>query len=483
MSMEHFDVVVIGAGVVGAAVARELSLYELRVCVLEQEEDVCSGTSKANSGIIHSGYDAAPGTKKAYYNVLGAQMLPELSRQLDFEFEQRGSLLVCFEAERLGELEALRERGVKNGVSGLRILPPEELYQLEPNIAPGAVGALFAPTAGIVCPFGMTIALAENAEDNGARFFFEQCVSGIERSQEGYRITTRQGQRFCAPCVVNAAGVFADRIHQQVSQTPMHITPRRGEYILLDKQAGRHVSHTVFCLPGAMGKGVLVTPTVHGNLLTGPTAQDMNDKADTATTAQGMDEVRKKAAQSVQGLPFSLAITSFSGLRAHEDGGDFIVGQAPDSPGFFEAAGMESPGLTSAPAVGKALAQEIAVYLGASLKESPILTRKAPVRLANLAPSEREAFLREHPDYAKIVCRCEQVSEGEIKAAIHRTLGAVSLDGLKRRVRPGMGRCQGGFCLPRTLELLAQELHIPLCEVRKHRTGSQPVMAQPEEGV
>lgn len=480
--MERYDVIVIGAGVVGAAIARELSLYELRVCVLEQEEDVCSGTSKANSGIIHAGYDAVPGTKKAYYNVRGAQRLPELSRRLDFEFEQRGSLLVCFDPQRLDELEALQTRGLENGVSGLRILSPEELYALEPNIAPGAVGALFAPTAGIVCPFGMTIAFAENAADNGAQFFFEQSVRTVERSPEGYRVTTHRGETFCAPCVVNAAGVFADTIHQQVSAVPMHITPRRGEYLLLDKQAGGHVSHTVFCLPGAMGKGVLVTPTVHGNLLVGPTAQDVDDKTDTATTSSAMAEVRQKAGQSVQELAFSLTITSFAGLRAHEDGGDFIIGQAPDAPGFFEAAGIESPGLTSAPAIGEALAQQIAAYLGAVPKAAPVTTRTEPVRLSRLAPEQQEAFVRSHPDYAKIVCRCEQVSEGEIKAAIHRTLGAVSLDGLKRRVRPGMGRCQGGFCLPRTMEILAQERGIPLHEVCKNRAGSQPVLRRAEKG-
>ena len=476
-----YDVIIIGAGVSGSAIARECSRFPLKIAVLEKCEDVCCGTSKANSAIIHAGYDAKEGTLMAKLNVEGNLMMDELAKDLDIPFRRIGSFVVCTDEENRDQLTTLYNRGITNGVPGLRIVERDELKEMEPNISDEAVAALYAPSAGIVCPFELNLAMAENAAENGVEFYFDSPVEAIQKVDDHYEIQT-PNQTFHSKYVVNAAGVYADVIHNMVSADKMEIIPRKGEYYLLDKSAGKHVSHTIFQLPTKMGKVVLVTPTVHGNMLVGPTSMDIDNKEGINTTRKGLDEVAMKSSITVKNLPMRDVITSFAGLRAHEDGGDFIIGQAPDAPGFFEAAGIESPGLTSAPAIGEALAQQIAAYLGAVPKAAPVTTRTGPVRLSHLAPEQQEAFVRSHPDYAKIVCRCEQVSEGEIKAAIHRTLGAVSLDGLKRRVRPGMGRCQGGFCLPRTMEILAQERGIPLHEVCKNRAGSQPVLRRAEKG-
>lgn len=471
MKEKKFDVVVIGAGVVGCAVARELSRYSLKTCVVEREEDVCSGTSKANSAIVHAGYDAQPGSLKARFNIEGNRMMEKLSKELDFDFKRNGSLVLCFSQEDVPALQELYRKGVENGVKELQILTAEEIQKLEPNISSQAVAALYAPTGGIVCPFGLTIALAENACDNGTEFLFNTNVKEIRRKEGGYELLA-EGLRLEAACVVNAAGVYADVFHNMVSEKKIHITPRKGEYCLLDKEAGNHVSHTIFQLPGRLGKGVLVTPTVHGNLLTGPTAGDIEDKEATATTADGLAEVMEKAGLSVKDIPFRLVITSFCGLRAHEDGDDFVIGEAEDAPGFFDAAGIESPGLTSAPAIGVYLAGLVAEKTKAEKKENWNGTRKGILRPEKLSKEERAALIKERPEYGTIICRCEGVSEGEIIDAVSRTLGAVSLDGIKRRVRQGMGRCQAGFCTPRTMEILARERKVKLEDICKNAAGS-----------
>ena len=452
----NFDAVVIGGGVTGCAVARELSRYELHIALVEREEDVCSGTSKANSAIVHAGHDAVPGSVKARFNVEGNQMMGELAKDLDFEFERNGSLILCFAEEDRPALQELYDKGIKNGVPDLKIITGDEARTMEPNVSDAVVAALYAPTGGIVCPFGLTIALAENACDNGVEFLFNTKVDNVVKTETGYDLQTGDGV-IHTTYVINAAGVYADEIHNMVSGRKLHITPRKGDYCLLDKEAGNHVHHTIFQLPGKLGKGILVTPTIHGNLLTGPTAKNIEDKESTATTALELAEIMEKGSVSVKNVPFRQVITSFSGLRAHEDGDDFIVGEAEDAPGFFDAAGIESPGLTSAPAIGVYLAEEVAKKAGAAKKADWNKTRKGFVRPEKMTMEERAALIKEHPEYGTIICRCEGVSEGEIIDAINRTLGAVSLDGIKRRVRQGMGRCQAGFCTPRTMEILARE--------------------------
>ncbi len=380
-----------------------LSRFRLKLCVLEKEEDVCCGTSKANSAIVHAGYDAAEGTMKARLNVRGNEKMGELAEELSVPFRRNGSLVLCMEEERYGELERLYQRGLENGVKDLRLLNREEVLAMEPNLADevyaalyaptagivcpfeltialaenaaenGALNreevlamepnladevyaALYAPTAGIVCPFELTIALAENAAENGAEFYFHTEVKQIRKAEEGWILETSSGT-FCSRCIVNAAGVYADVFHNMVSKEKIHITPRKGEYCLFDKSAGDYVKRTVFALPGKTGKGVLITPTIHGNLLIGPTAEDIEDKEGTNTTAEGLEQVLSRASAMGKELPLRQTITSFAGLRAHEDGKEFIIGEVKDADGFFDCAGIESPGLASSPAIGELIAE------------------------------------------------------------------------------------------------------------------------------
>lgn len=468
-----YDVIIIGAGVAGAASARELSRYKVNALVIEKEEDVCCGTSKANSAIVHAGYDAAEGSLMAKLNVEGNRLIPQLAKELDFPFNPCGSFVVCLHEEDMPGLQALYDRGVKNGVEGLEIITDKaRLQEMEPNLAEETVAVLYAPTAGIVCPFNMNIAFAENAYTNGVEFRFDTEVENIRKIEGGWALDTSQGT-YETRYVVNAAGVYADRFHNMVSEKKIHITPRRGDYCLLDKSAGAHVKHTIFALPGKYGKGVLVSPTVHGNLIVGPTAIDIEDKDSTATTREGLDELIQKASMNVKELPMRQVITSFAGLRAHEDHHEFIIEELADAPGFVDCAGIESPGLTSCPAIGKMVAGILQQSMG--LEPNPEFdgSRKGILNPEHLSKEERVALIRENPAYGNIICRCEMVTEGEILDAIHRPLGARSLDAVKRRTRAGMGRCQAGFCSPRTMEILHRECGIPMTELTKSGGASK----------
>ena len=470
-----YDIVIIGAGVSGAASARELSRYQAKICVLEKEEDVCCGTSKANSAIVHAGYDAAAGSMKAKLNVRGNELMGELARDLDFPFDRRGSLVLCLSEDDMPRLQTLYDRGVANGVKDMRILQREEVLQMEPNVTDSVCAALYAPTAGIVCPFGLNIALAENAYENGVEFKFDTEVTEIKKLDEGYELLTSQGV-FKARCVVNAAGVYADRFHNMVSADKIHITARRGEYCLLDKEAGNHVGRTIFALPSKLGKGVLVTPTIHGNLLVGPTAVDVENKEGVNTTAEGLAQLLEKAGMSVKNIPVRQVITSFAGLRAREDGDDFIIGEAEGADGFIDCAGIESPGIASCPAIGEMVAEILCQKMDLQKKDNFIPTRKGILNPSTLSIEERNALIKENPAYGNIICRCEMVTEGEIIDAIRRPLGAKSLDGVKRRTRAGMGRCQSGFCSPRTMEILARERDMSMFDITKSGGRSQIVV-------
>ncbi len=461
-----YDVIVIGAGVSGSATARELSRYDLKVGVLEKEEDVCCGTSKANSGIVHAGFDARPGSLMAKMNVRGNQMMEQLAEDLDIPFERNGSLVLCFAKDEMERLEKLKKQGEENGVKRLQILSGEEVRRMEPDLSKEVYAALYAPTGGIVCPFELNLALAENACQNGAEFYFDTAVEQIEKTEGGYRIHAGE-KTYETRCVVNAAGVYADVFHNMVSEKKIRITPRKGEYYLLDKKAGTTVHHTIFQIPGAYGKGVLVTPTTHGNLLVGPTAVDIEEKEGTNTTKTGLDEVAQKAVRSVPNLPLRQVITSFAGLRAHEDGHEFIIREVEDAEGFFDCAGIESPGLTSAPAIGELVAELVTGYLCAKKKQHFEEKRKGLVNPKNLSREAYQELIRENPAYGNVICRCETVTEGEIVEAIHRLIPAKSLDGVKRRTRAGMGRCQAGFCSPKTMEILAREWKVPMETITK----------------
>ena len=476
-----YDIIIVGAGVIGCAVARELSKYNARILVIEKNEDVCAGTSKANSAIVHSGYDAKNGTLKARFNVEGNRMMEAVCRELDVPFKRIGSLTVCTDADRIGELDHLRERGERNGVEGLCVLSREELLEIEPNIGDEVVAALSAPTAGIVCPFKLTIAYAENAAVNGAEFLFDTKVKNIFSENGIWHIVT-DNEEYTAAAVVNAAGVYSDVFNNMVSEKKLHITPRRGDYILLDRAAEGHVKHTVFQLPTAYGKGVLVTPTVHGNTIIGPSAIDIDDRESTATTAEGIDSVIARSALSVKNLPTRQVITSFAGLRAHGDRHDFVLGEADDAENFFNCAAIESPGLSAAPAIGVYIAGLIQKKLDLSDKKDFIAERRDILDPKKLSIEERNELIKREPAYGTIVCRCESVTEGEILDAIRRPVGARSLDGVKRRTRAGMGRCQAGFCSPKVMEILRRELGVDLREVTKSGGNSYIVNARTKDG-
>ena len=458
MDQNLFDVCIVGGGVIGCAIARELSRYHASVVLLEKCADVAEGTTKANSAIVHAGYDAKPGSEKARTNVAGNRMFADWCRELAVPYKQNTSLVLAFSEDGVTGLRELKKRGEQNGVSGLHILNRRQLLEREPNIGPAAYAALLAETGGICCPYELTAALADHAVINGVELRLNCRVETITRQQH-FVIKTSKGV-VESRLLINAAGVYADEINNQLSGYTFNITPRRGEYWLLDKAVSDVFSATIFQLPTAMGKGILVSPTVDGTMILGPTAEDLKDKEDVRTTRAKLDEILKVASLSWADIPRNQFITSFSGLRAHADANDFILGQSPDCPGLINAAGIESPGLTAAPAIGKELAELAASLIGASKKSDfkPPWQKARPFR--EMTREERNQAIKENPEYGRIICRCEQVTEAEIRDAIRRPAGATTLDGIKRRTRAGMGRCQGGFCTPRVLAILSQELHV-----------------------
>lgn len=475
----NYDIIVIGAGIIGSSIARELSKYNAKIALIEKDEDVCTGTSKANSAIIHAGFDAKPGTLMAKMNAKGNEMMTKLSKELDIPLNRCGAMVLCFDEESLPKLDELYNRGVENGVPNLKVLTKEEALALEPNLSDEVCGALYAPTSAVVCPFEMTLAFAENANVNGTDFYFENEVKNIEQIEDFYKITTSKNT-FTTKAVVNCAGVYGDILHNMVCDDKLEIVPRKGEYVLCDKSVASIVNTTLFQLPTALGKGILVSPTVHGNLILGPTALDTGDKEDISTSADGLNIVLSKAALSVKNLPTRQAITSFSGLRAHTEKEDFTLSE--NGQGFFDAIGIESPGLSSAPAIAQYMANMVVKYMNLSEKENFIATRKGIIKANELDFEARANLIKSEPSYGQIVCRCEMVSEGEIIDAITRPLGAKTLDGIKRRTRAGMGRCQAGFCAPKVMEIISTVLNMPYEEIRKNNENSYLVISKTSKG-
>lgn len=458
------DVVIIGAGVVGGAVARKLSSYKLSVTIVEKCSDVAMGATRANSAIVHAGFDAKEGSLKALLNVRGSKMMKQYTDELGVKYKNNGSLVVGFSDEDKKTLEGLLERGNKNGVEGLRVLNREEVLAIEPNVGDAVTCALHAPTGAIVCPYELCMASIGNAMDNGAELKLNFEVKKIEKIDGGYRVSS-DNDTVEAKYVINCAGVYSDEVAALVGDVDFSVFPRRGEYMLLDKECGSLVSHTIFRCPSAMGKGILVSPTVDGNLLLGPTAENIEDKEDRSTTAKGMASVRMQAGEQVKGINFGKVITSFTGLRSVGSTGDFII---TERDGFINCAGIESPGLSSAPAIAEYVA-ELMEKSGAVLVPNPDFNpiRKPAHYFRELSLEEKNEIIARDPAYAHIICRCEMVSEGEIVEAIRQNPKPRDLDAVKRRTRSGMGRCQGGFCSPYIVEILARELGIDYTEVTK----------------
>ena len=465
------DVIVIGAGVMGAAVSRELSKYKLNIMVLDKENDVSNGTSKANSAIVHAGYDAKEGTLMAKYNVLGAGMYESLCKEIGAPYKNVGSYVLAFSEEERKHIEKLYQRGLTNGVPQMEILEKDEILRREPNINKNVVAALYAGSAGIVGPWEFTIKLLENAALNGTEVLVDAEVSNIEKLQDGYKVILKDGRTFETKAVINAAGVYADKINDMVSKNHFDIHPRIGEYYVLDKVQGKLTNSVLFQCPTIMGKGVLVTKTVHGNIMVGPTAEDVESRDYVGTTAHGLDDIRRQAEKTISGINYRDSIRNFTGIRAESSTGDFIIGEVSDAPNFFNIAGTKSPGLSSAPAIGVDVAKMVVEKLGAVKKED-FKQNKPQIHFIELSPEEKAEVIKKDPRYGRIICRCESITEGEIVDVIHRMVGARTVDGVKKRCRPGTGRCQGGFCGPRVQEILARELGKELNEIVLDKKGA-----------
>lgn len=473
------DVVIVGGGVCGCSLLYELSRYKLSAVLVEKENDVSVGTTKANSAIVHAGYDPHPGTKMARYNVEGNALVKELCEKLDIPYQQIGSLVLAFDADQDALVRELFDRGTQNGVPGMKVLSAEEVREMEPNVSPEVTSALYAPSAGIVSPWELAIALAETAVKNGARVELNSEVTAIQPIDGGFRVTAG-GKKIDARFVVNAAGIWSDKINDMAAPHTFTVSANKGEYFLLDKSQGTLVNHVIFQCPSKVGKGVLVSPTVHGNLIVGPNAEDA-EKDDLGTTGDGLAFVRKMALRSVPDINFRDSIRNFAGLRANTEIDDFLVGET-DQKGFFNIAGIKSPGLTSAPAIARDMVRMLGEAGLALDPKETFVDERHVVRFKHLSHEERAAAIAKNPLYGQIVCRCETITEGEIVDALHRPLPPCSIDGVKRRCGSGMGRCQGGFCGPRVQQIIARELGIPQEAVMMDRAGTAVITGETKMG-
>lgn len=460
------DVVIIGAGVTGTSVAYNLSKFKGDFLVVEKHADVCEETSKANSAICHGGYDAEPGSMKAKMNVEGNHMMREIADELSFPYKQIGTLVLCHREEDFPKLQKLYDQGIENGVSGMEIIYNEEILKMEPHVEKDVYAALYSKEAGIVDPFLMNVAYAEGSNLNGLEYKLNTEIVEIKEADDHYILKTKDGEEIETKAVVNAAGLYSDAIHDMVmDDNKFEIRARRGEYLLLDKATAGYVNHVLFNLPTEKGKGILVSPTIDENTLIGPTSDFVDDKADLVTTRKAIEEVIDKVNDTVDNVPVRQVITSFSGNRAHETSGDFILQETKK--GFFDCVGIESPGLTSAPAIGKYMAGLVKDSL--ELAENPdFKAGRNPIpKTSEMTAQEHNELIKKNPKYGKIICRCEKVTEGEIIDAIHAPVGATTVDGIKRRCRATAGRCQGGFCLPSIIEILSRELGVDQEEITK----------------
>lgn len=479
--MKKFDVAIIGAGVVGGLIARELMRYELKVCLLEKEYDVAMGATRANSGIVHAGFDAEVGSLKAKLNVAGSKIMKQVTDELGVKYKNNGSLVVGFSNADREHIEKLVARGIANGVEGVRLVEQDELRTIEPNISDSATCALYAPTGAIVCPYELCIASIGNAMDNGADLICNFKVEKIEKSNDEYIIHS-EDEAISAKFVVNAAGLYADEIAKMVGDDSFTVKARKGDYILLDRECGHMANCTIFRVPNEMGKGILVSPTVDGNLLLGPTSVNIDDKTDKSTSASDLAKIMAKASENLKvSVPFGKSITSFCGLRAYGSTGDFIIRPACDR--FINVAGIESPGLSASPAIAQyvlELLKNEGIHLVENKNFNPIREAKHAFREGTL--EEKNAIIARDSSYGRIICRCESISEGEILDAIRSNPRARDIDGVKRRTRAGMGRCQGGFCAPYVMELIAKENGVDFASVTKSGGNSLMVYGKTKEG-
>ncbi|MBN2898963.1 MAG: NAD(P)/FAD-dependent oxidoreductase [Clostridia bacterium] len=470
-----FDIAIIGAGAIGTAIARVLSKYQLNTIILEKDNDVSGGTTKANSAIIHAGYDAPYDSNKGIFNVKGNAMFDEWCKDLDVPFKRIGSLVVAHNDEELETLKELKENGDRLGVPNLEIISGDKVKAMEPNLREDIIAALYAPSAGIIEPWELAIACAENAIENGVELRLNYDVKAIEQHEDHFRIFS-DVEDVEAKLIINAAGVYADQLYKMVNENPeFSIHPRRGQYYLLDKEVGTFVNHVIFPTPTKLGKGTLVTPTVDGNILVGPDSEDLEEckKESVNTTYDRLAKVKELAIGITDKVPYGMNITTFAGLRAEPSTGDFIIEESSVVPGFINVAGIKSPGLSSAPAIAVYVGELVGTIMAGLVEKAdynPV--RRPKLKFEHLSAEEKAALIKENPAYGRIICRCEMITEGEIVDAIHRSAGGRTVNGIKRRVRPGAGRCQGGFCGPRVMEILARELKCDMEDVLQENKGS-----------
>lgn len=477
-----FDVTVIGCGAIGAAIAYELSHYQLSVAIVEKENDIACGTTKANSAIVHAGYDPKPGTKMARLNVEGSKMMEGLCRHLHVEYQQIGSLVLAFDQDDMKIIQELFERGTQNGVEHLQLLTKEQVLKMEPGLSPELIGSLYAPTAAIVNPWGLAIAFAQSAVANGSRLFLNSPVKKIVDQGGFYQITAGENV-LESKYIVNAAGTYSDKINNLIAKPFFQIVPVKGEYYLLDKSQGGLVRHTIFQTPGKYGKGVLISPTVHGNLIVGPTADTADNPDDTAVTAQGLEKVINASLRSDSHVNFRESIRNFAGVRATTDKvDDFIIEASPDSPRLVNAAAIKSPGLSASPAIAKEVRRILeSIGLSCTKKTSYADYQRTPL-FKTMTEEQQEKAIASNPLYGRVICRCETITEGDILSAMSGPIPPVSIDGVKRRCNAGMGRCQGGFCGPRVHEILSREAGRPMQEIEQDRAGSYLLTGETKVG-
>ncbi len=466
------DIIIVGAGIIGTAVARELSKYNLTITVLDKRSDISEGTSKANSGLIHSGHDCEPNTKKAKFNVRGNELYTKLCDDLEIPFRRNGALVLCFNEEEHYKIEKLYERAKINNVPDVSIIYKDEILDIEKNINDNVYSALYAKTAGIISPYEATIAFAENANRNGVEFKLNTEVLSIKKGDDTFEVTTDKGL-LKSKILINASGLYSDEINNMLSNKKYKIVPRKGEYVLLDKTAKYLSDKTLFPLPTKLGKGILITPTVHDNILVGPSSLDIDDKKDITTTRIMLEHILKSGESTIKSIPVNKIITSFAGLRAGlDDEYDFVVEESNDVENLINTIGINSPGLSAAPAIAEYIGEIIFNKLKPIKKDNFIEKRSAIKMFSHLSEEEQERLVKENKDYGKIICRCESITLGEILESINRPLGATTIDGIKRRTRLSMGRCQGGFCTSKVIEILANELNVEVREITKFGQGS-----------
>ena len=475
--MHMYDVIVIGAGAVGCFIARNLSRYKWKSLVIEKENDVGNVTSMANSAIVHSGYDPLPGTKKAYFNVKGNAMFDQISDELDVEFERIGSLTLAFEEKQIETLKDLAKRGEANGVK-CKLLNKEETLAIEPCASSEVVGSLLCESAGIINPFTLSAHAMENAIDNGVELKLDEEVIGIKATDHGFSVKTKKGE-YEAKVVVNAAGLYSENFAKLFDDIDWKLTPRKGEYFVLDHFKGEFVKHVVFPLPSEKGKGVLVSKTTSGNYIVGPSSEAIKDKDDFSTDSPTLAEVKRQAVNMIPSIPFNQQIRVFSGLRATPSTHDFIIEPSKNNPHFINVAGIESPGLASSPAIGEYVVEELVNPILKEEKNESYNPRiKKYLHPLKMEEKDREALLKANPDYGEIVCNCEKVSLGEIEDVLSRSLPAKTVKAIKKRTRAGFGKCQGGFCQSKVLLLLAKYYGKQAWDVNYDKDGSNPVIGE-----